>query len=62
MLVTKSTLKCLSLTVSAIVFHWAYAVVEDPWADITARYPEGAKVKAKVTNLTTMVASLRLKL
>ncbi len=25
---------------------------EDPWADITARYPEGAKVKAKVTNLT----------
>ncbi|MDZ7923189.1 MAG: 30S ribosomal protein S1 [Marinagarivorans sp.] len=25
---------------------------EDPWADITARYPEGAKVKAKITNLT----------
>ncbi len=25
---------------------------EDPWADITGRYPEGAKVKAKITNLT----------
>ena len=25
---------------------------EDPWVDITGRYPEGAKVKAKVTNLT----------
>ena len=25
---------------------------EDPWGDITNRYPEGAKVKAKVTNLT----------
>ncbi|MFL0802347.1 MAG: 30S ribosomal protein S1 [Agarilytica sp.] len=25
---------------------------EDPWAEITARYPEGAKVKAKITNLT----------
>ncbi|MFL0809499.1 MAG: 30S ribosomal protein S1 [Agarilytica sp.] len=25
---------------------------EDPWAQITARYPEGAKVKAKITNLT----------
>ncbi|PCK10080.1 MAG: 30S ribosomal protein S1 [Alteromonadaceae bacterium] len=25
---------------------------EDPWAAITSRYPEGAKVKAKVTNLT----------
>jgi small subunit ribosomal protein S1 len=25
---------------------------EDPWADIKARYPEGAKVKARVTNLT----------
>ena len=25
---------------------------EDPWAAITNRYPEGAKVKAKVTNLT----------
>ncbi|MEZ5529946.1 MAG: 30S ribosomal protein S1 [Porticoccaceae bacterium] len=25
---------------------------EDPWADISARYPEGARVKAVVTNLT----------
>lgn len=25
---------------------------EDPWAEITQRYPEGAKVKAKITNLT----------
>ena len=25
---------------------------EDPWLAITGRYPEGAKVKAKVTNLT----------
>ena len=25
---------------------------EDPWASITTRYPEGAKVKAKITNLT----------
>ncbi|HWV16281.1 MAG TPA: 30S ribosomal protein S1 [Cellvibrio sp.] len=25
---------------------------EDPWIQITKRYPEGAKVKAKVTNLT----------
>ena len=25
---------------------------EDPWADIKARYPEGTKVRAKVTNLT----------
>lgn len=25
---------------------------EDPWGDIKGRYPEGAKVKAKVTNLT----------
>ncbi len=25
---------------------------EDPWAEITNRYPEGAKVKAKITNLT----------
>ena len=25
---------------------------EDPWVSITGRYPEGAKVKAKVTNLT----------
>jgi small subunit ribosomal protein S1 len=25
---------------------------EDPWAAITNRYPEGSKVKAKVTNLT----------
>ncbi|MCB1667895.1 MAG: 30S ribosomal protein S1 [Porticoccaceae bacterium] len=25
---------------------------EDPWGDITNRYPEGARVKAKVTNLT----------
>ncbi len=25
---------------------------EDPWASITERYPEGAKVKARVTNLT----------
>jgi len=25
---------------------------EDPWAAITNRYPEGAKVKAKITNLT----------
>ncbi|MDC3332767.1 30S ribosomal protein S1 [bacterium] len=25
---------------------------EDPWLQITARYPEGAKVKATVTNLT----------
>ena len=25
---------------------------EDPWLAITARYPEGARVKAKVTNLT----------
>jgi small subunit ribosomal protein S1 len=25
---------------------------EDPWVQITNRYPEGAKVKAKVTNLT----------
>ncbi len=25
---------------------------EDPWASITSRYPEGAKVKAKITNLT----------
>lgn len=25
---------------------------EDPWIQITRRYPEGAKVKAKVTNLT----------
>ncbi len=25
---------------------------EDPWADITARYPEGSRVKARVTNLT----------
>jgi len=24
----------------------------DPWLDITARYPEGTRVKAKVTNLT----------
>ncbi len=25
---------------------------EDPWAEITNRYPEGAKVMAKITNLT----------
>ena len=25
---------------------------EDPWADITNRYPQGARTKAKVTNLT----------
>lgn len=25
---------------------------EDPWVEITKRYPEGAKIKAKVTNLT----------
>ncbi len=25
---------------------------EDPWADIKARYPEGTRVKARVTNLT----------
>jgi len=25
---------------------------EDPWHDIVARYPQGAKVKAKITNLT----------
>ncbi len=25
---------------------------EDPWHDITGRYPEGAKVNAKITNLT----------
>lgn len=25
---------------------------EDPWADISVRYPEGARVKATVTNLT----------
>ncbi len=25
---------------------------DDPWASITQRYPEGAKVKAKITNLT----------
>ncbi|HEY8384956.1 MAG TPA: 30S ribosomal protein S1 [Porticoccaceae bacterium] len=25
---------------------------EDPWADIKARYPEGIKVRARVTNLT----------
>jgi small subunit ribosomal protein S1 len=25
---------------------------EDPWIEITGRYPEGTKVKAKVTNLT----------
>ena len=25
---------------------------EDPWAEITSRYPEGAKVMAKITNLT----------
>ncbi|HLS98236.1 MAG: 30S ribosomal protein S1 [Porticoccaceae bacterium] len=25
---------------------------EDPWADIKARYPEGAKVRARITNLT----------
>ncbi len=25
---------------------------EDPWADIKARYPEGAKVQATITNLT----------
>jgi len=25
---------------------------EDPWADIKARYPEGTKVRARVTNLT----------
>lgn len=25
---------------------------EDPWADISSRYPEGARVKAVVTNLT----------
>ena len=25
---------------------------EDPWGDITGRYPEGTKVKARVTNLT----------
>ena len=25
---------------------------EDPWHDIVARYPEGAKVKARITNLT----------
>ena len=25
---------------------------EDPWASITGRYPEGAKVKATITNLT----------
>ncbi len=25
---------------------------EDPWADISARYPEGSRVKARVTNLT----------
>ena len=25
---------------------------EDPWVDITGRYPEGARVKATVTNLT----------
>lgn len=25
---------------------------EDPWQEITARYPEGAKVKARITNLT----------
>ena len=25
---------------------------EDPWGDIKARYPEGARTKAKITNLT----------
>ena len=25
---------------------------EDPWADIKGRYPEGAKVRARITNLT----------
>jgi small subunit ribosomal protein S1 len=25
---------------------------EDPWVEITARYPEGARIKARITNLT----------
>ena len=25
---------------------------EDPWGDIKGRYPEGARCKAKITNLT----------
>ena len=45
--------KILNLIASGTVFRWALKQLgEDPWVAITNRYPEGAQVTARITNLT----------